>query len=115
LKFKEMPGKALFHGHCHQKALVGTAASLATLRLVPGLEVEEIQSGCCGMAGSFGYEREHYDISMSIGEQRLFPAVRSQEKSTVVIMGTSCRHQIEDGTGYQPMHLVEILRSALVS
>ncbi|MBI4199111.1 MAG: anaerobic glycerol-3-phosphate dehydrogenase subunit C [Chloroflexi bacterium] len=113
LRFRETPGRLLFHGHCHQKALVGTAASLAALRLIPGLQVEEVNSGCCGMAGAFGYEQEHYDISMKIGEERLFPAVRSAPEARVAVTGFSCRHQIEDGTGRKALHVAEVLREAL--
>ena len=113
LRFKERSGTVLFHGHCHQKALVGMAASLAALRLVPGLRVEEIDSGCCGMAGAFGYEREHFDVSMAIGEQRLFPAVRAAPEARIVITGMSCRHQVSDGTGRRAQHVVEVLREAL--
>ncbi|MDO8749811.1 MAG: hypothetical protein Q7K03_01520 [Dehalococcoidia bacterium] len=113
LRFKETPGKVLFHSHCHQKALVGTASSLAALRLIPGLQVEEIDSGCYGMAGAFGYEKEHYDISMAIGERRLFPEVRSATEARIAITGFSCRTQIHDGTGRRPEHVVEILRGAL--
>ncbi len=103
----------LFHGHCHQKALFGTAATLECLRLV-GYDVREIPSGCCGMAGSFGYEREHYDLSMQIGEQVLFPAVRNAEAGVeIVAEGTSCRHQIEHGTGRRARHPVELLAAAL--
>jgi FAD/FMN-containing dehydrogenase/Fe-S oxidoreductase len=104
----------LLHGHCHQKALVGTAAALELLRLIPGAEVREVDSGCCGMAGSFGYEAEHYAISQKIGERALFPAVRAlPPAATVVAMGTSCRHQIADGTGRQALHLAEALAEAL--
>ena len=113
LSFKETPGRVLFHGHCHQKALVGSAASMSALRLVPGLQVEEIDSGCCGMAGAFGYEKEHYDISMAIGERRLLPAVRSEPGARIAITGVSCRHQVMDGTGRHPEHVAEILRGAL--
>ena len=114
LQFKETSEKVLFHGHCHQKALVGTAPSLAALRLVPGLQVEEIDAGCCGMAGAFGYEKEHYDLSMAIGEQKLFPAVRAAPDARIAVTGFSCRHQLSDGTGRRPQHLVELLREALV-
>ena len=113
LRFKETPDRVVFHGHCHQKALVGTAASVAALRLVPGLQVEEVDSGCCGMAGAFGYEKEHYDISMAIGERRLFPAVRSAPEARIVITGVSCRHQVRDGTGRRPEHVAEVLWEAL--
>ena len=114
LSFKETPGRVLFQGHCHQKALVGSAASMAALRLVPGLQVEEIDSGCCGMAGAFGYEKEHLQMSMAIGESRLFPAVRSEPEARIAITGVSCRHQVQDGTGRHPEHVAEILRGALV-
>lgn len=104
------PASFLLHGHCHQKALVGTAHALELLRRIPGAEVREVDSGCCGMAGSFGYEAEHYTISRAIGERALFPAVRALEHNTqVVAMGTSCRHQIADGTGRTARHLAEVL------
>jgi FAD/FMN-containing dehydrogenase/Fe-S oxidoreductase len=104
----------LLHGHCHQKALVGTAHALALLRMIPGAEAREVDSGCCGMAGSFGYESEHYAISQAIGERALFPAVRAlAPNAQVVAMGTSCRHQIADGAGRPARHLVEALADAL--
>ena len=114
LEFSDVARKVLFHGHCHQKSLVGTASSLRALRLPPSYQVELVNSGCCGMAGSFGFEREHYDISMKIGEQVLFPAVRSKEPDwEIAVMGVSCRQQIEHGTGRRARHLVEVLRDAL--
>jgi Fe-S oxidoreductase len=114
LEFKETAKKVLFHGHCHAKALVGTAPALAALRLVPGFQVEESNAGCCGMAGAFGYEKEHYDVSMTIGGQRLFPAVSSSdEDSEVVVTGISCRQQIQHGTDRRPRHLAEVLAEAL--
>ena len=113
LRFKETPERVLFHGHCHQKALVGTEASIAALRLVAGLEIEEIDSGCCGMAGAFGYEKEHYEISMAIGERALFPAVRSAPEARIAVTGVSCRNQVQDGTGRRPEHVAEVLRRAL--
>ena len=104
----------MFHGHCHQKALVGTAPAMTVLNAIEGCNVEEIPSGCCGMAGSFGFEEEHFDISMSIGEQTLFPAIREQSGDfAVVAEGVSCRQQIQDGTGKRAMHLVEVLAEAL--
>jgi Fe-S oxidoreductase len=104
----------LFHGHCHQKSLVGTANSLRALRLPPGYQAEQVNSGCCGMAGSFGYEKEHYQISMSIGGLALFPAVQSKGPDwELAVMGISCRQQIEQGTGRKARHLVEVLRDAL--
>lgn len=104
-------GPLLLHGHCHQKALVGTAPSHGLLGKLPGGRVEEVDSGCCGLAGSFGYEVEHYEISRQIGERRLFPAVRAamDEGKTVVAAGTSCRHQIEHFTGCRALHPAEVL------
>ena len=103
--------RALIHGHCHQRSLYGTTAMKQLLDRVEGLSVEEIDSGCCGMAGSFGYEKEHYDLSMQIGEERLFPAIRARPEGTgVIACGFSCRHQIADGTGVKALHVVEVLR-----
>ena len=114
LEFNGASRKVLFHGHCHQKALVGTASSMAALRLPAGFQAELVNAGCCGMAGAFGYEREHYDISMDIGRQALFPAVQAKgEDWEVAVTGVSCRQQIEHGTGRKARHLVEVLRDAL--
>ena len=114
LKFRETPKNVLFHGHCHQKALAGTASSLFALRLPPGYRVEQVNAGCCGMAGAFGFQREHYDVSMNIGGQALFPAVNAKGADwEMAVTGVSCRQQIEDGTGRRARHLVEILRDAL--
>ena len=106
--------RLLFHGHCHQKALVGAEPAMDVLRSVWSGEVEEIQSGCCGMAGSFGFEKEHYETSIKIGEQGLFEQIRSAEGDfQVVSEGVSCRQQIRDGTGVRPRHLVEVLADAI--
>jgi FAD/FMN-containing dehydrogenase/Fe-S oxidoreductase len=106
--------RILFHGHCHQKAEVGTAATVALLRRIPGAEIVELDAGCCGMAGSFGFESEHYDVSMQIGEDRLFPAVRAEPDSTIVAAtGVSCRQQIAHGTTRRAHHPVELIRAAL--
>ncbi|MBO3117777.1 FAD-binding protein [Winogradskyella sp. DF17] len=103
-----------FHGHCHQKALANQKSSFDILNLPKHYRVTIIPSGCCGMAGSFGYEKEHYKVSIAIGEQTLFPAVRKSNKSTVIVAnGTSCRHQIKDGTGRIAKHPVTILYEAL--
>jgi Fe-S oxidoreductase len=103
--------KIILHGHCHQKSLYGTRAMLSVLQKVPGLEVQEVDAGCCGMAGSFGYEKEHYELSLQIGEERLFPAVRATSQETAVVAcGFSCRHQIADGTGRTPLHWVQVVR-----
>ena len=100
---------ALLHGHCHQKALSSTAASLALLR-ASGLDAREVDSGCCGMAGSFGYEREHYDISLKMGERALLPAVRATpDEAVIVASGTSCRQQIAGATGRTARHVAEAL------
>jgi len=106
--------KIKLHGHCHQKALSSLAATVAVLSLPRNYAVEVIPSGCCGMAGSFGYEREHFDVSMQIGELVLFPAVRATPTTTIVAApGTSCRHQIKDGTDREALHPIEILHAAL--
>ena len=105
----------LLHGHCQQKAIASTEPSKKMLSLPKNYSVKEIPSGCCGMAGSFGYEEEHYDLSMKIGEMVLFPAVReAEEKIIISAPGTSCRHHIKDGTGKSAKHPVEVLYEALV-
>ena len=104
-----------FHGHCHQKALSNQSSSFAVLNLPKNYKVTIIASGCCGMAGSFGYEKEHYEVSMAIGEQTLFPAIRNTSDETIISAnGTSCRHQIKDGTQREALHPITILRQALV-
>ena len=107
--------KIQLHGHCQQKALSSVAPSIKLLSLPENYSVEVIPSGCCGMAGSFGYEKEHYDLSMKIGELVLFPAVRKQSENCIIAApGTSCRHQVKDGTGRKALHPVEVLYEALV-
>ena len=104
------------HGHCHQKALSGTHASFQILNIPTNYSVTIINSGCCGMAGSFGYEKEHYNISMQVGEDTLFPKLRNTPKETeIVAAGTSCRHQIFDGTARIAKHPITILKEALSS
>jgi Fe-S oxidoreductase len=103
------------HVHCHQKALSNQKVTFDVLNLPENYTVRLINSGCCGMAGSFGYEKEHYELSMAIGEQRLFPAVRKSASETLIAAnGTSCRHQIEDGTQRKALHPVTILKKALL-
>ncbi len=103
------------HGHCQQKSIASTAATKTMLTIPANYTVEEIKSGCCGMAGAFGYEKRHYELSMKIGELVLFPEVRNSEAGTLISApGTSCRQQILDGTGVQALHPVEILYNALV-
>ncbi len=116
LRFRAPTAPWLLHGHCHAKSLVGTAPTLALLRAT-GAEVSEIASGCCGMAGSFGYEAEHYDISMQIGGLKLFPAVNAgqQAGASITAHGVSCRAQIQEGTGVIARHPIEMLAEYLES
>ncbi|MCJ8166577.1 FAD-binding protein [Pontibacter sp. E15-1] len=112
--FKEEPRLIKLHGHCHQKALSSVLYTQQMLTLPPNYKVEVIPSGCCGMAGSFGYEAEHYDVSMQVGELVLFPTVRQQPEEVIIAApGTSCRHQIHDGTGRKALHPIEVLYEAL--
>lgn len=116
--FDAFDGEIYLHGHCHQKSLIGTGKCAQMLGLVPGAKVNVIPSGCCGMAGSFGYEKEHYETSMAIGGMVLFPAVReaTADKTKNVLVaapGTSCRQQILDGTGVKARHPIEILYKQL--
>jgi Fe-S oxidoreductase len=114
-KFTRQEKIIKFHGHCQQKAIVSTAPTEKMLSIPQNYKVSEIKSGCCGMAGSFGYEKEHYDVSMKIGELVLFPEVRKSEDNILLAApGTSCRHHIHDGTGRKAVHPVEILFDALV-
>ena len=114
LDLKPVAKKALLHGHCHQKAFAVMGAVEKALRLVPGLEVSTVESSCCGMAGSFGYEAEHFEISMKMAEASLLPAVRKAEADTLVVAdGTSCRHQIADGAQREAVHVARVLASAL--
>lgn len=107
--------KIKLHGHCQQKAIASTSQSINILSFPENYSVEEIKSGCCGMAGSFGYEKEHYDLSMKVGELVLFPEVRNTESTTIIAApGTSCRHQIKDGTNKSALHPVEVLYDALL-
>lgn len=101
--------KVLFHSHCHQKALVGSRGSLDLLNLISHLDVHGLDAGCCGMAGAFGYEKEHYDLSVQIANLALVPAVNAEPQAVIVATGTSCRHQIRDLTGRKPLHPLEML------
>ena len=115
LEFSSKPGRVLLHAHCHQKAHIGSAPSIEALRLAPGLEVQEADSGCCGMAGSFGFEKEHYELSETIGRQRLLPAVEAADAETeIAVTGVSCRQQIAHFTARTPRHVLEILRDRLI-
>jgi len=107
-------GKAYLHGHCHQKAFALMSGVESLLRRVPGLEVVPIESSCCGMAGAFGYAKETFDISMKMAEATLLPAIRGSETDALIVAdGTSCRHQIHDGTKRQALHVAQVLRMAL--
>jgi Fe-S oxidoreductase len=114
IKWSEKAADTRLFVHCHERALVGTRAALAALSLPPNYKASMIEAGCCGMAGSFGFEKEHYDVSMKIGEDRLFPAIRNMPpEAQIAVTGVSCRQQIEDGTGRRPRYLAEVLAEAL--
>ena len=105
---------ALLHGHCHQKAFDVMPAVRKVLGMIPGLQVQTIESSCCGMAGSFGYEAEHFDVSLAMAEAALLPAVRKAKADTLIVAdGTSCRHQIHDGSGRHAWHVAKVLQQAL--
>ncbi|MNS14845.1 Anaerobic glycerol-3-phosphate dehydrogenase subunit C [compost metagenome] len=113
-QFSDIVKEIKIHGHCHQKSLSTVEATFAMLNLPKNTSVTIYNSGCCGMAGSFGYEKEHYDISMQMGEDTLFPKVRATaETVAIAAAGTSCRHQIFDGTNRNALHPVTILKSCL--
>jgi Fe-S oxidoreductase len=115
LALKPLPQKkALLHGHCHQKAFAAMPAVEQVLKLIPGLAVETVESSCCGMAGAFGYEAAHYDVSMKMGELSLLPKVRAAGADELIVAdGTSCRHQIRDGAGREALHVARVLERAL--
>jgi len=114
LPLKPIAPKVLLHGHCHQKAFGAMAAVQQALHLIPELDVETIASGCCGMAGAFGYQAKHYGLSMKMAELDLLPRLRSAAKDTIVVAdGTSCRQQIRDGSGREPVHVARLLEAAL--
>ena len=114
LPLTPIAAKALVHGHCHQKAFAAMTPVEQVLRLVPGLDVAVIESSCCGMAGSFGYGRETYETSIAMAELSLLPAIRRASKDTIIVAdGTSCRHQIYDGTGRRALHVARVLAMSL--
>jgi len=117
LPLKSLPQtRALVHGHCHQKAFDVFSPTLALLRQIPGLQVEAVQSGCCGMAGSFGFQARHEAVSMQMAELDLLPAVRSARADTLIVAdGTSCRHQIADGAAREALHVARVLEQAVDS
>lgn len=113
--FTQKSREVKIHVHCHQKALSTSKSTFDMLNVIPNYKVTLINSGCCGMAGSFGYEKEHYSISMQMGEDTLFPKIRNTSSETILVAaGTSCRHQIKDGTQRTSLHPVTVLREALV-
>ena len=114
LKLKAGPQEILLHGHCHQKSMGLLAPAKALLGAIPGAAVVDLDAGCCGMAGSFGYSVDHFDVSRAIGERKLLPAVRNKKPGTVVVAaGTSCRHQVKDFTGEHAVHPAVLLQSLL--
>jgi Fe-S oxidoreductase len=114
LSFRAGPRRLLLHGHCHQKSLGLMPPAMALLARIPDTEVVDLDAGCCGMAGSFGYAREHFDISRQIGERRLLPAARAlAPDEALVASGVSCRHQVRDLAGVDACHPAELLLSLL--
>jgi Fe-S oxidoreductase len=114
LPLKPIAEKALVHGHCHQKAFDAFQPVVDVLKLVPGLEVETVESSCCGMAGAFGYGADTYEVSMAMGELSLLPAVRKADAGTLIVAdGTSCRHQIADGARRHAVHVARVLADSL--
>jgi Fe-S oxidoreductase len=116
LALRPVASQALLHGHCHQKSFGAMGAVEAALKLVPGLQVETVDSSCCGMAGSFGYGAETIDVSLAMGELSLLPAVRKAASDTLVVAdGTSCRHQIHEGAGRQAIHVARVLAMSVAA
>ena len=114
LDLRDGPPRILLHGHCHQKAMGGLGPAKALLGRIPGATVVDLDAGCCGMAGSFGYAREHFEVSRAIGERRLLPAARTLPDGAVLVAsGTSCRHQVADFTGVRALHAAELIRSVI--
>jgi Fe-S oxidoreductase len=114
LVLRPLAAEALVHAHCHQKAFAAAGSMEAVLGWIPGLIARLVASSCCGMAGAFGYEARHYDISMRMGEASLLPAVRNAARQTLIVAdGFSCCHQIRDGTRRRPLHVAQVLERAL--
>ncbi len=109
IQYRPLELQAIVHGHCHQKALVGMNSTMSALRQIPKLQVKELDTGCCGMAGFFGYESYHFDFSKKIASQSLLPAVVAHPDAIVIASGTSCRHQLRDFAACQPLHPIEVL------
>jgi len=114
LPLKPIAPKAMVHGHCHQKSFDAFTPVQKVLRLVPDLDVEVIESSCCGMAGAFGYGADTYNESIAMAEQKLLPAVRKAPSEAIIVAdGTSCRHQIKDGTGRGALHVARVLAMSI--
>jgi len=113
LNLKAADKPVLFHGHCHQKAFAAVTPAMELLKLIPNAEPKMIESSCCGMAGSFGYEAEHIQVSKQMAEASLLPSIRKSPDSWIVTDGTSCRHQIADGTQREAVHIARILAEHL--
>jgi Fe-S oxidoreductase len=114
IRWRAGPARVLVHAHCHQKALVGVGPLLRLMRQIPAAVVDDLDAGCCGMAGSFGYEREHYELSRAVGERKLFPAVRAAPADSIVVAsGFSCRHQLAHFTQALAVHPAVALRGLL--
>ena len=113
-QFTDAKKEIKLHAHCQQKAIASSLSTRQMLSLPENYTVQETKAGCCGMAGSFGYEKEHYELSMQIGEMVLFPEVRKTDSSvTIAAPGTSCRHHIKDGTGKTAIHPIEVMYEAM--
>lgn len=115
LDFKPLAQNVMVHGHCHQKAVGAMKSMRKVLKLIPQLNFELVESSCCGMAGSFGIEKEHTEMAMQMAELTLLPTLRTQPDATVVANGFSCRHQIREGCDHQPIHLATLLRDAMTT
>ena len=115
LALRPVAGRILLHGHCHQKAMGMLPATAALLSRIPNASVVDLDAGCCGMAGSFGYKREHFEVSKAIAERRLLPAVKSMASGDVLVApGTSCRHQVADLSGTAALHPAILIRDLLL-
>jgi Fe-S oxidoreductase len=115
LEFKSLEKSVILHGHCQQKAVFSTADTVAALKLIPGLHLNELDSGCCGMAGSFGYDKSHYEMSQALAERVLLKAAKDAPESILVAPGTSCRAQVEDLSGIDALHPLQLLERQLKS
>src|SRR5262249_5356309 len=113
LPLRPLRERALVHGHCHQKSFAVFDAVGTVLKLVPELAVDIVESSCCGMAGSFGYDANTIDVSLAMGELALLPAIRAAPEAMIVADGTSCRHQIRDGTGRKAVHVTQVLARSM--